>query len=196
MNYEVLHELAIDLDGTDWPKLAKQLSVPDSAIKDIRMFQNCDSFPALDFMEELKVRFPDEKLIDFRAKIQKIKRLDGVQFIDSNLAKYIYEPIIDVPRHEIQGLMKILQEKPSKITKTWKNVAHFYDYKTDEIHYIETCLYSNMIQQPTVDLIKYLTTTKPLLPIAEVGLALEALGLMKTSKKLLKCLSKSDNLSS
>ena len=183
MDCEIRHGLAIELDPNDWPLLARELGVPEDVIGDIASSRKCLS--PLEFLKALKARYPNEKLVDLRQKVQRIERNDVVEFIDSSLKEFLGERLDKIPHEKIKGLMKYLEERASPtITKDWRNLAVLYGYKDEEIDYISSMVSCHKKESPTDCLVSYLAKSNPLLPVAEIGLALEKLRLNRASMKL------------
>jgi len=181
MDYNIVQDLANRLDLKDWQRLARALQVPESKIRDISFTGN---FPAVNFLWHLLTLIPGVTLSDFRQKVMEIERYDVVEFIDSSLQEFEPERLSKIPKDKQMDLMKRLGEKAAAITKDWKNVAALYKLKRDEIDCIASQAPNCTQKGPMECLIDYFQTSMPWISVADLGLALEALGFASASRHL------------
>ena len=181
MDYNVVQDLANRLDMRDWQRLARALQVPESAIRDISFTGN---FPSVNFLWQLLTMIPGVTVSDFRQKVMAIRRYDVVEFIDKCLQDFEFGTLSQVPKDKQMDLMKRLGEKATVITKDWKNLAALYKLKRDDIDCIASYVPNFMQKGPTECLIDYFETSMPWISVAELGLALEALGFVSASRNL------------
>ena len=184
MNTEVRHELAIELDASDWKALARGLGVQEDIIKEISMFRCKGSFPALDFLEDLKTKYPEENLSKFKTRIKEVQRNDVVRIIDSKLGKHLSKRLEEIPVLEFREVMKKLEQKATGMTKNWKDVAGLYNYTHNQINYLGSSIFNSPPKRPTDCLIDYLATSRPSTTVAEISHVLTKQGLNSTNKKL------------
>ena len=181
MGYNVVQELANRLDLKDCQRLARAFQVPESKIRDISFTGN---FPAVNFLWHLLTLIPGVTLHDFMQKVMKVERYDVVEFIESSLQEFKSERLSKIPKDKQMDLMKRLGEKAAAITKDWKNVADLYKLKRDEIDCIANQVPNCTQKSPMECLIDYFETSMPWISVADLGLALEALGFASASRNL------------
>lgn len=181
----ILHELALELDDKDWERVASGLGVTEEVIKQLKAHRSGKCCAALEFLQNLITKYPEERLIDFRQKVIEIERNDVVGFIDSSLGGMMANHLHEIPRADLEALAVHLEHSQFISIKYWKHLAGLYGYDNNVIGFIENkVVCTNHPHSPTAALVDYVRKCQPALCVSEIGAVLEKLGLNRTSQKL------------